>query len=207
MFELNPKIQIREESFRDSTIYYMDDFYQDPDKIVSFINNTECFYHKQGEANSYNGIHFVDKRHNISNGMIDHVYDFLSKICNQPPLSKAFNTNIGKFFDNPFNDYKNNYWWPHLDMGYTAIVYLNHEQNCGTNLYDGLGTDDRKGIAEHSAPWRPKKSYELIKSLEPQYNRCVLFDAKKFFHGMNICNDYFFNDEYRLNHVMFFREK
>jgi len=207
MFELNPKLQIIEESFRDSTIYHMDDFYQNPDKIVSFINNTECSYHKEGTPNSYNGIHFEDKRHHIDNGMIDHLYDFLSKICNQPPLSYTFNTNVGKFFDNPFNDYKNNYWWPHLDMGYTAIVYLNHEEDCGTNLYEGLGTDKRRGVNEHNAPWRPKTSYELIKSLQPQYNKCVFFDAKKFLHGMNIRNDYFFKDEYRLNHVMFFREK
>ena len=72
MFELNAKIQIRVESFRDSTIYYMDDFYQDPNQIVSFINNTECSYHKQGELNSYNGIHFDDKLIQVNGSIEDH---------------------------------------------------------------------------------------------------------------------------------------
>ena len=44
----------------------------------------------------------------------------------------------------------------------------------------------------------------MIKSLPPKYNRLVLFDGYKFPHGMNIVNNHYFSDEYRINQVFFF---
>ena len=57
---------------------------------------------------------------------------------------------------------------------------------------------------EHYKPWRSKENYRLIETLEPKFNRMVLFDGLKFFHGMNICNDDYFSDQYRMNQVLFF---
>ena len=36
-----------------------------------------------------------------------------------------FLTNVTKFIDKNFNDYENNYWYPHKDFGYTALIYFN----------------------------------------------------------------------------------
>ena len=59
-------------------------------------------------------------------------------------------------------------------------------------------------VNEHYAPWRSKDEFELIKHLEPKYNRLVFFDGYKFPHGMNICTDRYFGEEYRKNQVFFF---
>ena len=37
-----------------------------------------------------------------------------------------------------------------------------------------------------------------------KYNRLVLYDGMRFLHGMNICNDDYFGEEYRVNQVYFF---
>jgi hypothetical protein len=34
----------------------------------------------------------------------------------------------------------------------------------------------------------------------------VLFDGFKFFHGMNICNRDYFEETYRMNQVLFFKD-
>ena len=51
-----------------------------------------------------------------------------------------------------------------------------------------------------------KKKYKIIKTLEPKYNRLVLFDGDEFPHGMNIVNDMYFSNEYRNNQVFFFED-
>ena len=48
-----------------------------------------------------------------------------------------------------------------------------------------------------------KKDFIVIKTLEPKYNRFVFFDGYEFPHGMNICTDRYFGEEYRKNQVFF----
>jgi hypothetical protein len=107
--------------------------------------------------------------------------------------------------DCEFNDYQNNYWWPHLDEGHTGIVFFNRDEDSGTNIYRclELSEDDmRYDTPEHVAPWRPKDKYELLKSMKPRYNRCILFNAKRYLHGQNIIDDRY-TDQFRLNQVLF----
>ena len=49
-----------------------------------------------------------------------------------------------------------------------------------------------------------KKDFIVLKTLEPKYNRFVFFDGYRFPHGMNICTDRYFGQEYRKNQVFFF---
>ena len=44
---------------------------------------------------------------------------------------------------------------------------------------------------------------EKIEGVLPIPNRMVLFDGSKFFHGMNITNDDYFEKECRMNQVLF----
>ena len=48
------------------------------------------------------------------------------------------------------------------------------------------------------------QKYKLLKTLEPSYNRLVLFDGLKFIHGMDVTNDRYFGNESRNNQVFFF---
>ena len=106
-----------------------------------------------------------------------------------------------------FNNFQDNYWWPHRDYGYTGIVYFTEEG--GTNLYSDETTDDKDNmiVNEHYAPWRTKSDYELLKTLEPKYNRFVFFDGLKFLHGMDISTNRYFNGERRKNQVYFFHTR
>ena len=208
MFELSKNISINLEIFYNSKIYIIDNFYQNPDVILNFFLNQTPELFKINETPTNNSIYFEDRRHNLFSDELEKVYDFLSFLCDQDAFQKksTITTNAIRFYNNTFNDYKNNYWWPHKDCGYTGIVYFNYlDEVSGTNLYKNLDPmNEPPKCPEHFSPWRDKNKYKLIKTLFPKYNRLVLFDAKKFWHGMNICNDDYFGENYRFNQVFFF---
>lgn len=210
MFEINKNSFIEKKIIEDSEIYIIDNFYKDIEKILDFLLILEPDVWKQNQTPSNNLIYFEDKRHSLMSKHVTKVYDFLSDLCGQDPINMQIKnsilTNFSRFKKCQFNDYKNNYWWPHKDNGYTAIIYLNREDSIsGTNLYENLNPkNEPPNYPEHYKPWRSKENYRLIETLEPKFNRMVLFDGLKFFHGMNICNDDYFGDEYRMNQVLFF---
>ena len=210
MFELNKNLNVRTEKVYDCNfqklddVHIVDNFYSNPDEIFKFLLGQDSWLHKSHE-NGLNGVSFEDRRFSIGTDLIYPAYEFLQNIHGQLPVyDGAVNTNQTKFFKQEFNNYKDNYWWPHTDEGYTAIVYLNKNDYVnGTNLYEQLVAPDNTEI-EHQDPWKPKVYYNCLKHIEPAYNRLVLFNGLCY-HGMNICNDRYFDDEYRLNQVFFFK--
>ena len=205
MFELNPELEIKEEILLGSKIFTIDNFYKNPDEVYDFLFNREVPLWKIEEKPSFNTIHFIDKRLEENDDRIAPVMGFLSYLCNQDAESHAVVTNMQKFFKHDFNDNKNCYWWPHQDSGYNGIVYFNKDDNTsGTNLYSVKERYDMTD--EHFKPWRPKKDFEILKTLEPKYNRLVFFDGLKFLHGANFPDDRYFGEEYRTNQVFFFLE-
>ena len=213
IFELNEDSQVIIEEFMGSKIYYIDNFFKNPDNVVNFIDKTSFNLHNPSiispHLKSRNSVDFIDGRHNLLLNDVPKIYRYLSFLCGQKPLFnlKELRTNITKIFKNPFNDYKNNHWWPHTDDGYTAIIYLNKNDIVnGTNLYKIEKRDEMKDYEyEHTHPWRSKNYYSILKTIEPLYNRCVLFDGLKFTHGMNIENERYFDNEFRKNIVFFFK--
>ena len=214
MFELNDNIRIKKHLVEGSVLYVIDDFYKNPGEIVSFLLQNEPEFHKIDEYPSFNSIYFEDKRHEIESDEMFKVCKFLSKICKQNTFysGNKIITNFFRLKENSFNDYHNNYWFPHTDFGYTAIIYLNQNDfYSGTNLYKNLNPSEYPPtgifcIPEHYKPWKNKEKFKLIHSIAPKYNRMVLFDGFKFFHGMNICNHDYFGETYRMNQVLFFRD-
>lgn len=214
-FAVNKSTQITTEELNGSKIWVFDNFYQNPDEVKDFILSKRPYAHKSTDSKTWNKIHFLDLRHDI-NVDVSHVYDFLKTFSNQVYLDSNILSNCSKFLtDSSFNSYKTHYWWPHLDYGYTGIVYLNDDNEYGTNLYelkhpenypaDNIN-DAPLDTPEHWEPWREKYKYKLLKTLKPKYNRCILFDAKKFLHGQHVAGERYFHDEFRLNQVFFFCE-
>ena len=211
VFDLNEKSPIYVEKIMGSNIYYIDDFYKKPDTILKLFNTVPATIHnpdKDAGFKSFNGVHFQDMRHVLRVEEMKKVNSYLSKICKRRPDEEPnlVMTNKTRFSPNRFNDYKNNYWHPHTDAGYTALIYFNKNDTvCGTNLYRNTSPDTQNHFGEHVVPWRSKSKWEIIKTLKPKFNRCVLFDGGFFPHGMHIPNDKYFKDEYRLNQVVFFQ--
>ena len=210
MFELNDNLEIKKELFEGSIIYTIDDFYKYPQEVDDYLfgQPNKIPLHKQWEEPSMNGVYFEDRRHqsySIDSLDIEEVYYFLSNLFGQEPLreGKEILTNCTRFKRHPFNDYKNYYWWPHIDGGYNGIVYFNHDDKHGTCFYEEK-VEKPDEEPEHYRPWGLKKDFIVIKTLEPKYNRLVFFDGYNFPHGMNICTDRYFGEEYRKNQVFFF---
>ena len=206
MFELNENLEIKKELFRGTVIYTIDDFYKNPQKVENYLfgEPDKIPLHKMDEKPSFNNVYFQDRRHDdsIDNLDLKKVYDFLSELCGQSYEVPDVVTNCTRFKRHQFNDYKNYYWWPHTDGGYNGIVYFNDDSEHGTCFYEELV--EKPDVNEHYQPWGEKKDFILIKTLEPKYNRFVFFDGYEFPHGMNICTDRYFGEEYRKNQVFFF---
>jgi len=224
MFQLNSNLEVKTEVLQGSIIYTIDNFYKDPEEVSDYIFNREVPLWKINQKPSYNSVYFNDRRLIKIEPKLLHVYIFLSRLCKMKYADCAIFTNMTRFFRNDFNDYGNCFWWPHLDIGYNAVVYFNKdEENSGTNLYDQKVLDDsewesKNADPEHYLCWRPKEKYSVIKTFKSKYNSLCLFDGSKFPHGMNITNDIYFSDiplmsdsqvgwdNYRCNQAFFFKE-
>ena len=208
MFELNNKLEVKKQYLKNSIIYTIDDFYKTPDEILSFIERNPAHQHKIEEEGSLNMKYFQDLLHSNYFNSLEKVNVFLKNIVKQDVKYQNYNflTNVTKFIDKEFNDYENNYWYPHKDFGYTALIYFNKEETNATNLYEDIGDDFKniKNTSEHSNPWRLKEKWQIIHTIRSKYNRCVIFDGL-IFHGMVVDNDMFFN-KYRVNQVLFFKK-
>ena len=206
MFELNDNLEVKKELFRGTIIYTIDDFYKNPQGVENYLfgQPNKISLHKMDEKPSFNNVYFEDRRHDdsIDNLDLKKVYDFLSRLCGQGYEAPDVVTNCTRFKRHQFNDYKNYYWWPHTDGGYNGIVYFNDDSEHGTCFYEELV--EKPDVPEHYQPWGAKKDFIVIKTLEPKYNRFVFFDGYEFPHGMNICTDRYFGEEYRKNQVFFF---
>ena len=222
IWEINNISNIHEEDFEDSKVYWMDDFYKYPDLVFEYITRESPPLWKWGEdydmEDTKNTKHFEDRRWDGEDA--EGIYipnDALSKIFNQTTTTRtSVVTNHTRFYTDPesikYNDYKNNWWWPHTDTGYNALVYLNKSEDgtsYGTNLYrlcDGFW--DRKKGTEHGNPWTSKHTGECnrIAAFKSKYNRLVAFDGYRYQHVMAIDDDRWFH-ETRVNQVMFFDEE
>lgn len=236
-FELNPNQTVECGMFGPDDPYaYIDDFFLDPDAVVTLLHHVAPNFHKDGGTSNnsldngvdrpkdveqrtgkknYNGEYFADMRHEFYSDNILSAYEQLHHtllrmgIKQVPCDRRAVISNCFVFKDHPFNTYEKSYWWPHKDAGYSALVYLNKEDNTGTNIYKCLKPDyEGEDVREHEQPWRPKEHYELLFNLEPKYNRAVIFNGAKYHHGMNIHDLLFAGDDVdpRINLGFFFHE-
>ena len=199
------------QNFMGSYIYTIENYYKRPDLVKKFFTTPLPPLWRGETKGTKNGCFYIDRRMqaNVNDNQLEINLKKLSNLCGQKILEKdpRIVTNVTKFFKHSFNDIDNYYWWPHTDLGYNAVISLNDEfedEYPGTAIYHPDGANI-KPPNEGLTPWISKSEYELVKHIPSKYNRCVLFDGKKFPHAMYI-NDYtFFDNFYRVNHVHFFK--
>jgi len=205
LFDTNPlEKNIKIKTVEETTVYIVDDFYKYPDEVFQFILSNPKKRWKDWDTLSYNGIHFLDERHNFYDERLLDVCSKLETLCGEKVVQPGrVVTNCMTFYNKEFNNYKDNFWGPHNDLGYTALIYLNKETCEGTNFYKQVA-EDPWDTPEHFDPWRSKDKYQLIDTIESKFNRMVLFNGLKLTHGMSINSDRFFND-LRINQVVFLK--
>jgi len=200
MFEFNthnPTIHYIE----DSPIYIIDDFYKYPKEVEKEFWRNELNYHKESDPGD-NGKLFHDMRHNFYSQELVKVTEYLLDMCGSSYYFSDSNC-LSNVFKYEGVDYIDNYWYPHTDTGYTALIYF---EGTGTNLYavpNEIERDNIEKTFEHCNPWRPKNNYELLFTIESKYNRLVLFNGKQFWHGADISH----SPTKRFNQALFFSDE
>lgn len=184
-------------------IYEMENFYKNPNEILIYLNQNPPFPHKW-YLNTNNLNYFSDLRHEILNNDIEIVEKKLINYFNLKGKEpkKTLRTNLFRMNCSSFNDYKNNYWYPHTDFGQmTFIIYLNPNGCDGTNFYS-QEKEFKIDFEEHNNPWVSKSIYKLLLNVPSKYNKCIAFETENFLHGMAINSGKFFK-KFRLNQPIF----
>ena len=198
----------KELNIKNERILIFKNFYKNPQKILNIINKTKIYTHKP-DCHSYNNKLFLDQRHEGYEEGINEIVNFFELLANQKCNHKKRNllTNYQLWKDKKFNNYKDNYWWPHYDEGFTLLIYLNkNNSKNGLNIYEDTPyTKEQLKNHEHVKPWHNKNNFKLLKSIQTPFNTAIFFNAKKLLHGCAVNNEKNFK-EFRLNQAIFFEE-
>jgi len=199
-------------------LFYMDNFYKYPELVFESFNRFTPPVWKEWEKPSKNMVDFEDRRHQIDHDGMVEIYKKLYEISGQIPSDgdTSVVTNYTRFKKCPQNNYIDNYWWPHHDCGYNGIIYFNDfngEEYEGTNIYSAVDENyaNSHQKPEHQDPWTPKDEWEIIIKIKAKYNRFVMFDGSKYWHGMSLFDDRWFADafenaNFRINQVIFLQD-
>jgi hypothetical protein len=207
MYELSENLEVNVEPFQDSFIYTIDNFFKDPYKILSFMKEAPHTMWQGFTSPNHNGKYYKYKKIFHHNTLIYPVIDLMMPYFQKGEIQhRGFVLSDYYLFDNEYNDYQNKYFWPHKDFGWTGVVYLNHYEGPGTNMYREKENviRDNLVVSESESAWLDKSLYTLEKPLMSKFNRCVFFDAFKFHHNMAVDDRTWFN-EHRYNVVIHFK--
>jgi len=213
-------MDVKEFNLLGTRAFQIDNFYDNVgfimDKILSGPTNQVITEHPM------HGKEFYDLRHHREEPSLKKYTDQVVEILDDTSFSvykengvDILDTNFMRWKKSDWNNYEENFWFPHLDNGWVCLVYLNESETNGTNIYeDKYGSIYRYGgrvTQEDRDPWKPKSDFEVVEYLEPKFNRGFLFDASKVPHGAAVDDEtYFFTEEqrdygvHRLNQALFF---
>ena len=196
MWDLNKNGKVTITKLKGSKIFTIDDVFAHPKKLERFLFNRKTALVEAKEPFQKNGQEFVKCRYHDFVDKAAPLVWFASNLSRQTPsFYGSFKTNCDAWLEGDFNNWKDNYWWPHIDHGYNCIVYFSKDSVNGTNLYDPSLKDEEwfktsmEEVPAEAQPWVPKTKVKLLKTLKPKYNRMVLFDGAYFPHSPAIDND------------------
>ena len=216
-------MDIKEFNLLGTRAFQIDNFYDNPgfimDMILSGPPNQVITEHP------LHGDEFYDLRHHREEPTLKKYTDQVVELLDDPNFEvykengvDILDTNFMRWKKSDWNNYEENFWFPHLDNGWVCLVYLNEAETNGTNIYeDKYGSIYKYGgrvTQEDRDPWKPKSDFEVVDYLAPKFNRGFLFDAAKIPHGAAVDDEtYFFTEaerdygKHRLNQALFFFPK
>ena len=202
MWQLNMDAEVQIKELDGSKIYLIDNLLDQPNKVARFLFSRQTAA-LQGTPWEDNHKTFFKGRYFDFSDTACPVVWLAQRLCKQTiDFRGGFKTNVEAWVDVGENDYSNNYWFPHIDNGYTCIIYLNDndDKSNGTNLYDPSLKEEEwfkslmQKVPRGFNPWVSKKKVKLLEHIPPKYNRMVLFDGNKFPHGTAVNNKQYFLD-------------
>jgi len=215
-------MDIKEINLLGNRSFEINNFYDHPAYIMDMVLSGPP--NKVMTEHPLHGDEFFDLRHHRKEPTLKKYTDQLVEILDSELQSfdvykedgcDVLDTNFMRWKKSDWNNYEENFWFPHQDDGWVCIVYLNEAETNGTNIYaDKYASIHKYGgkkTAEDRHPWKPKSDFEIVDYLEPKFNRGYLFNAKRIPHGAAINDDtYFYSEEeqnysrHRLNQALFF---
>jgi len=213
-------MDVREFNLLGTRAFQIDNFYDNVgfimDILLSGPTNQVITEHPM------HGTEFFDLRHHRKEPALKKYTDQVVSLLNDTSFEvykedgiDVLDTNFMRWKKSDWNNYEENFWFPHLDNGWVCLVYLNEAETNGTNIYkDKYGKIYEYGgraTQEDRDPWKRKSDFELVDYLAPKFNRGFLFDASKVPHGAAVNDETYFYSEaekdygkHRLNQALFF---
>ena len=216
-------MDVKEFNLLGTRAFQIDNFYDNAgfimDMLLSGPTNQVITEHP------LHGEEFFDIRHHREEPTLKKYTDQVVALLNDTSYevykengNDILDTNFMRWKKSDWNNYEENFWFPHMDAGWVCLVYLNESETNGTNIYvDKYGSIHKYGgrvTQQDRDPWKPKSDFEVVDYLEPKFNRGFLFDAKNIPHGAAVNDEtYFYTEEqkdysrHRLNQALFFFPK
>ena len=216
-------MDVKEFNLLGTRAFQIDNFYDHPAYIMDMILSGPP--NKIMTEHPLHGDEFFDLRHHRKEPTLKKYTDQLVELLSDQNMDvyrhegvEVLDTNFMRWKKSNFNNYQDNFWFPHQDDGWVCIIYLNESMTNGTNIYaDKYGSIVKYGgklSQEDRHPWKPRSDFEIVDYLKPKFNRAFLFDAKKIPHGAAVNDEtYFYTEEqkdysrHRLNQAFFFFPK
>ncbi len=213
-------MDIKEFNLLGTSAFQIDNFYDNPAFIMDMILSGPP--NKVITEHPLHGSEFFDLRHHREEPTLKKYTDQIIEVLDDENFYvykennvDVLDTNFMRWKKSDFNNYEDNFWFPHQDEGWVCIVYLNEAETNGTNIYkDKHGSIYKYGGRVTEAdrhPWKPKSDFEIVDYLAPKFNRGFLFDAAKVPHGAAVNDETYFYSEadrnysrHRLNQALFF---
>lgn len=168
----------------------LDNFFNDPLKVVEFSKTIEFFKDKEGEwpGERTRPLHEIDI--NFFNFVSCKILSILY------PNISSFKFNCGLFFQKIQNNFSNS-GWIHSDINvsdFTCIIYLSSHKNCGTSIYDQkklgcypLNNENKKEVytknlflEENKYLEENNNQFEESINIKSKFNRLIMFDSAQF---------------------------
>jgi hypothetical protein len=204
LFEINDNLV---PSFSDGVLV-IDNFYKNYDEIHEILNNMYVPIWKSSEI-SRNFKDYYDCRLILQNNtkiekfkiLINSICQLIEYYYNQKVKSINGMDYIFNYYNCIKKDVSNNYQhYPHVDRSFNLIVYLDKISSGGTAFYPNLKNFENK---EHDNLLFDVSEFEK-KIVQSKPNRMVLFKGDVYHGGYVENHDFYRNNNWRINQVIFF---
>ena len=167
----------------------LDNFFNDPIKIVQFANSLEYYQDNEGKWPGKR----TKELHEINKSFFENYGSKILSILYPTVKEKNFNCSLS--FQKISKEYINK-GWIHKDDNYdfTTIVYLSQHKECGTSLFDSKNISDEILNYENKKNMYLKKDFEkemkyldennsqFIETIKinSKFNRLIMFDGAQY---------------------------